>query len=58
MVQCGNSYAILPSNHELNHDLETLENNTLNYFWLNTVPVQGKKKVQDFLSFHEERSSQ
>lgn len=57
MVQPGNSYATVFSNHESGCDLETEEKNGLKYFWLNTIPDQGKK-VQVFPSFHKEWLSQ
>lgn len=50
MVLFGNSCAILFSNRESGHDLETEKKNDLRYFGLNTIPVQGKK-VQVFHSF-------
>lgn len=57
VAQFGNSYAILSSNHESGHDLETEEKSGLKYFWLNTITAQGKK-VQVFPSFQKEWLSQ
>lgn len=57
MVQRGNSYAILPSNHELNHDLETGEL-CFELFLVKYSSSSRQKKVQDFLSFHKEGYSQ
>lgn len=56
-VQSGNSFAFLFGNHELGHELEAEEKNGLKYFWLNTIPAQGKK-FHVLPSFHKEWFSQ